>query len=478
MSIINITGFPDNFLWGGATAANQYEGGWNEGGKGPTIFDAASAGTVDKKRIYLDHVDESMYCPNHVATDFYHRYKEDIALMGEMGYKVFRMSIAWSRIFPNGDDAEPNEEGLKFYDDVFDELHKQGIEPLVTLLHYETPLNLANKYNGWYDRRLVDFFAKYAETVFTRYKDKVKYWLTFNEINCIALGHPYMAGACRAIDGLDIDQVVYQAAHHQFLASAKAVMLAHSINPNMKVGMMLGGAFFYPHTCHPLDMLTYQDANYVQYYFSDVQVRGYYSSKAKAFLKKKGVVLEIEAGDEEILKQGKVDFLSFSYYMTLNAAHGQEIGLNSVGSAFDTPKNPYLEETAWKMPIDPIGLRYFLNDLYDRYQVPLMVVENGLGHVDTLEKDGTVHDDYRINYLREHIKAMDQAINEDGIPLIGYTSWGCIDLISAGTGEMKKRYGYVYVDRDDEGNGTLNRYKKDSFYWYKKVIASNGRDLD
>lgn len=478
MSKLNVTGFPDNFLWGGATAANQYEGGWNEGGKGPSIFDAASAGAVGKKRIYLDYVDKNMYCPNHIATDFYHHYKEDIALMGEMGFKVFRMSIAWSRIFPNGDDAEPNEEGLQFYDDVFDELRKHGIEPLVTLLHYETPLNLANKYNGWYNRRLVDFFSRYAETVFTRYKDKVKYWLTFNEINCIALGHPYMAGACRVKDGLNIDQVIYQAAHHQFVASGKAVMLAHRINPNMEVGMMLGGAFFYPHTCHPLDMLSYQDANYIQYYFSDVQVRGYYSSKAKVFLNKKGVDLKIEDGDMEILKQGKVDFLSFSYYMTLNAAHGQKIGLNSVGSAFDTPKNPYLEDTAWKMPIDPIGLRYFLNDLYDRYQIPLMVVENGLGHVDTLEKDGTVHDDYRISYLREHIKAMEQAINEDGIPLIGYTSWGCIDLIAAGTGEMKKRYGYVYVDRDDEGKGTLKRYKKDSFYWYKKVIASNGKDLD
>lgn len=469
--------FPKDFLWGGATAANQFEGGWDQGGKGPSIFDAATAGAVNKKRDYHEHIAKHEYYPNQVATDFYHHFKEDIALMGEMGFKSYRMSLAWSRIFPNGDDATPNEEGLQFYDDVFDELHKYGIEPIVTLLHYETPLNLANNYNGWYNRQLVDFYAKYAETVFLRYKNKVKYWLTFNEINCIALGDPYMAGACRVKDGISVDQLTYQAAHHQFLASAKAVSLAHHINSEMKVGMMLGGAFFYPHTCHPSDMLAYQEANYTQYYFADMQVRGYYSAKAQAFLKKKGVELVMEPGDEEILKQGTVDFLSFSYYMTLNASHEKKIGMNTVGSMFDTVPNPYLQSTAWGMPIDPVGLRYFLNELYDRYQLPLMIVENGLGHEDTLESDGSVHDDYRIEYLREHIKVMGDAIHEDGIPLLAYTSWGCIDLISAGTGEMKKRYGFVYVDRDDEGKGSLDRYRKDSFYWYKNVIATDGQQL-
>ena len=469
--------FPKDFLWGGATAANQYEGGWNEGGKGPSIFDACTAGSAVKAREYFSEVKDDVYCPNHIATDFYHRYKEDIALMAEMGFKTFRMSIAWTRIFPTGEEDTPNEEGLKFYDEVFDECIKYGIEPLVTLLHYETPLYLANKYNGWYSREMVELFEKYVSVVFERYKDKVKYWLTFNEINCIAIGDPYIAGACRKMDGVSLDQVTYQAAHHQFLASAKAVALAHEKYPQFKVGMMLGGLFFYPNTCNPLDMQEFQKMNYRQYYFSDVMCRGYYSNKAKAFLKEKGVTLVTEAEDDAILLKGKVDFLSFSYYMTINATATYTPELKLAGTGIASPKNPYLTATEWGMEINPVGLRYFLNDLYDRYQIPLMVVENGLGHADEFI-DGQVHDEYRIQYLKEHIEQMNLAINVDGVDLIGYTPWGCIDLISASTGEMKKRYGFVYVDRDDEGKGTLNRYKKDSFYWYKKVIASNGEDLD
>lgn len=472
-------GFPEGFLWGGATSANQYEGGYGEGGKGANILDCATAGSVNTKRIFMSETQEGVYYPNRTATDFYHRYKEDIALMAEMGFKAYRMSIAWSRIFPNGDEETPNEEGLKFYDNVFDELHKYGIEPIVTLLHYDTPLHLANKYNGWYDRKLVGLFENYVKTVFERYKDKVKYWLTINEINCISysLECGYMAGAFRPVEGIDNNQMIYQASHHQFLASATAVKLAHEKYPQFKVGMMLAGAFFYPHTCHPKDMLCFQDANYIQYYYSDMMCRGYYSKRAQAFLKKKNVSLYIEDGDDELLRAGKVDFISFSYYMTVNASHEKKIGMNSVGSMFDTAKNPYLTETDWGMAIDPQGLRYFLNELYDRYQLPLIIVENGLGHADVFE-NGKIHDDYRIEYLREHIKVMEAAINEDGVELFGYTPWGCIDLLSAGTGEMKKRYGFVYVDRDDFGNGTLNRYRKDSFYWYKKVIASDGEDLD
>ena len=469
--------FPKDFLWGGATAANQYEGGWNEDGKGPSILDASTAGSVTKNREYFKEVQDDVYCPNHVATDFYHHYKEDIALMAEMGFKTYRMSIAWTRIFPNGDEDKPNENGLQFYDDVFDELLKYGIEPVVTLIHYDTPLHLANLYNGWYSRELVDFFHHYTTVVFARYHEKVKYWLTFNEINCIAIGDPYIAGACRAVEGVSLDQITYQAAHHQFLASAKAVKLAHDQYPDLKVGMMLGGLFFYPDTCHPLDMQEYQKSNYQQYYFSDLMCRGYYSNRAKAFLKNKGVELVMEAGDEELLMSGKVDYLAFSYYMTINATHIYNPELKLAGSGIASPKNPYLQANDWGMEINPVGMRYYLNELYDRYQIPLMIVENGLGHVDKLV-DGKVHDEYRIDYLREHIQQMDLAINEDGVDLMGYTTWGCIDLISAGTGEMKKRYGYVYVDRDDLGNGTLKRYKKDSFDWYKKVIASNGENLD
>lgn len=470
--------FPKNFLWGGASAANQYEGAWNVDGKGPSIFDAYCAGSATKNREYHTEVKDGYYYPNHEGTDFYHHYKEDIALMGEMGFKVFRLSIAWSRIFPHGNDKEPNELGLQFYDNVFDECAKYGIEPLVTILHYETPLYLANEYNGWYSRELVDFYYHFCEVIFERYKNKVKYWLTFNEINCIAIGNPYMAGACKEVEGVSLDQVTYQAAHHQFLASAKAVKLAHDKYPSFKMGMMLGGLFFIPDSCHPEDIKKAQEMNYQQYYFCDLQCRGYYNNHARALLKQKGVTLVTKPEDDEILLNGKVDFLSFSYYMTINAAVNRMGTMNLAGSGMMAPKNPYLQATDWGMEINPLGMRYFLNELYDRYQLPLMVVENGLGVVDVLEEDGKVHDPYRIDYLREHIKVMKDAIEEDGIDLMGYTSWGCIDCISAGTGEMKKRYGYVYVDRDDVGNGTLKRYKKDSFDWYKKVIASNGEDLD
>ncbi len=314
--------------------------------------------------------------------------------------------------------------------------------------------------------------------IFERYKNKVKYWLTFNEINCIAIGNPYMAGACKAVEGVSLNQLTYQAAHHQFLASAKAVKLAHTKYPQFKMGMMLGGLFFIPDTCKPEDMLEFQKKNYQQFYFCDLQCRGIYNNHAKALLKEKGVTLVMEEGDEKLLKEGTVDFISFSYYMTINASKEVDPELKLAGSGIASKKNPYLVATDWGMEINPQGLRYFLNELYDRYQLPLFVVENGLGAVDELTEDGKVHDPYRIDYLRRHIEVMKDAIDEDGIDLMGYTSWGCIDLISAGTGEMKKRYGYVYVDRDDHGNGSLKRYRKDSFYWYKKVIATNGEDLD
>ena len=469
--------FPENFLWGGASAANQYEGAWDEDGRGPAITDAFSAGSATKAREMHDSVREGVYYPNHEGTDFYHHYAEDIALMGEMGFKCFRMSISWSRIFPTGEETEPNELGLAFYDRVFDECAKWGIEPLVTLSHYDCPLALANKYNGWYSRELVKLFDRYVRTVFERYQDKVRLWLTFNEINCLAIGDPYMAGAARAVEGVSIDQVTYQAAHHQFLASAAAVKLAHEKYPQFKVGMMLGGLFFVPDSCNPLDIKKAQEQNYQQFFFCDVMCHGRYTNHAKAFLRRRGVELDVRPGDDELLAEGKVDFLSFSYYMTINSAETNRAELALAGSGIAAPRNPYLEATDWGMEINPLGLRYFLNELADRYQLPLFVVENGLGVEDVLTDDGQVHDDYRIDYLRRHIKVMKDAIEQDGIDLMGYTSWGCIDCISAGTGEMKKRYGYVYVDRDDVGNGSLKRYKKDSFAWYKKVIASNGEDL-
>lgn len=474
--------FPSDFMWGGATAANQFEGGYNEGGRGPSIADMQTNGAVDKPRIITRVPDENLYYPNHQASDFYHRYKEDIALMKEMGFKTFRMSISWSRIFPTGEEEKPNEEGLKFYDDVFDELNRAGIEPLVTLSHYENPWYLTEKYNGWADRRLVNLFLKFAEVCFTRYRDKVKYWLTFNEIN--AGMYPFgqynglgifNEGSTDTWNLKDIPQLRFQGLHHQFVASALAVKKGHEINPDFKIGCMVALTANYAYSANPLDQVANQLSwQYCNYYCGDVHVRGEYPGFAKRIWKENGVNLVMEEGDAEILKEGTVDFFAFSYYMS-SCISTDETLKKTAGNLFGGVKNPYLKANDWGWQIDPKGLRYTLNELYGRYNIPLMVVENGLGAYDTLE-NGTVHDDYRIAYLREHIKCMEEAL-EDGVDLMGYTPWGCIDLVSAGTGEMKKRYGFVYVDFDDFGKGSGDRYRKDSFYWYQRVIRSNGEEL-
>lgn len=489
-------GFPKEFLWGGATAANQYEGGYLDGGKGLACADTITDGDMKTPRkimIELENgerkfinrfedvpanakavIDENTYYPSHVATDFYHHYKEDINLLGEMGVNSFRMSINWSRIFPNGDDETPNEEGLLFYDKVFDECHKNGIEPIVTINHFDLPLNLAIKYEGWLDRRTIGFFTKYCDTIFNRYKDKVKYWMTFNEINCIELGS-YMAGGVIARD----KQTTMQAAHHQFVASAKAVILGHKINPEFKIGCMLAYMLNYPYSCNPDDVFLAWQKSSSNYFYTDVQCRGYYPSYKLKEFEREGINIKMEDGDKEILREGKVDYLAFSYYMSLTVSANPEDGTKkSSGNLMGGIKNPYLEESDWGWAIDPTGMRVALNYLYDRYQIPLFIVENGLGAFDKVEEDGSINDDYRIDYLRKHIKAMDDAINVDGVDLMGYTPWGCIDLVSASTGEMAKRYGFIYVDKYDDGTGNYSRKEKKSFNWYKKVIASNGTDLD
>lgn len=476
--------FPKNFLWGGATAANQYEGGWNEGGKGPSCADMLSSGTYSTPRQITRTWEEGLLYPNHTASDFYHRHAEDIALMGEMGFKCYRMSIAWSRIFPHGDDAQPNEEGLAFYDQVFDELHAQGIEPVVTLSHYELPYSLTERYNGWASRELVDFFANYARTVFERYKDKVKYWLTFNEINCgtmpmgnfMSLGilHEGTRYFTKQVDNVPLR---YQGLHNQFVASAKAVQICHEICPGAMIGCMLAGLPTYPRTCHPEDMRMDQQAWYDNmFYCGDVMVRGAYPYFAKGFWARSGIALQMDETDAETLQKGKVDFCAFSYYMTNCVSH-EDADAMVGGNLISGVANPYLKASDWGFQIDPTGLRFTLNELYGRYQVPVMVVENGLGAFDTRDENGQVHDGYRIDYLREHIAAMKAAVEEDGIDLMGYTPWGCIDLVSASTGEMAKRYGFVYVDRQDDGSGDYSRSRKDSFYWYQKVIATNGEDI-
>ena len=484
--------FKKNFLWGGATAANQFEGGYNEGGRGLATSDTKTNGSLTRKRkhsfldengkiIYLHEndfisekyeatIDPKMYYPSHIAVDFYHHFQEDIALMAEMGFKCFRMSISWTRIFPKGNEKEPNEEGLKFYENVFDECLKYGIEPIVTINHFDMPIYLAEHQNGWLSRETIDCHLRYCQTLFERYKGKVKYWMTFNEINLL-----------RGYATLGIHEMTpqkyYQALHHIFIASALTVKLGHQIDPENQIGMMLANILTYPETCNPKDVeLELNTSRYLKYFFADVQCRGYYPSYVLKRLERENIHIMKEENDEQILKDGCVDYIGFSYYNSGVVTTREDAGM-ALGNGVNMASNPYLKESAWKWPIDPTGIRISLNLLWDRYQKPLFIVENGLGADDKVEEDGSIHDDYRIDYMRDHIIEMKKAVEEDGVDLMGYTPWGCIDLVSAGTGEMKKRYGMIYVDMDDEGKGTLNRSKKDSFDWYKKVILSNGEEL-
>lgn len=465
--------FPDNFLWGGATAANQLEGAYNEGGRGLSVQDVMPKGLMSAPT--AEPTEDNLKLE---GIDFYHRYPEDIALMAEMGFKVFRISIAWSRIFPNGDDAQPNEEGLQFYDDLFDELHKHGMEPLVTLSHYEPPLNLARQYRGWIDRDVIAFFEKYARTVFDRYQNKVKYWLTFNEVNSII-----SAPANGAIFEDEIEVSLadkWQAAHHQLVASALATKIAKEINPDMQVGCMVISMPTYSMTPDPKDQLAVRDFMNENYAFTDIHARGVYPGYLKRHLREAGIEIKFGEQDARILKENTVDFISFSYYVSLVQAHNPQNYQTAAGNIFRGIPNPYLEASEWGWQIDPIGLRLVLNDFWDRYQLPLFIVENGLGAKDELISDGagsfTVADDYRIDYLKAHLQQVGEAI-EDGVELLGYTSWGPIDLVSMSTAQMSKRYGFIYVDRDDNGQGSLNRYKKQSFHWYKEVIETNGASL-
>ena len=477
-------GFRKDFLWGGATAANQFEGAWNIDGKGPSCADMCTGGSHTRSKRITREIEEGTFYPSHEAIDFYHRYKEDIALFAEMGFKVFRFSIGWSRIFPNGDDVMPNEAGLQFYDNVINECLRYGIEPLITISHYEVPFALCKKYNGWASREMIDIFTRYCEVIFKRYKGRVKYWLTFNEINSATMPMGGFLSQGILNEGttdfnnqVDIPQLRFQGLHHQFVASAKAVQLAHEIDPNYQVGCMILYATTYPYTCNPDDVIEAQKKNRIMNYFcGDVQVRGEYPTYMKRYFKENNIEIKVEDGDEEILKNGCVDFYTFSYYMSVCATMDEK-ALQGNGNILGGATNPYLKASDWGWQIDPKGLRYSLNEIYDRYQIPMMIVENGLGAYDEKEEDGTINDDYRIEYLKAHIEQMKEAV-EDGVDLIGYTPWGCIDLVSASTGEMAKRYGFIYVDKYDDGSGDLSRSKKKSFNWYKQVIASNGENLE
>lgn len=473
--------FPDGFLWGGATAANQFEGAWDVDGKGPSCMDMATNGNHHTPRQITPELDPNRLYPCHDGVDFYHHYKEDIALLAEMGFKCFRFSINWPRIYPTGFEDEPNEAGLEFYDRVFDELERYGIEPLVTLSHYEMPFAIARRQNGWASRGTIDLYVKYATTVMRRYRGRCRKWLTFNEINAgmMPIGMYMSLGILTGDPDLrhqpDNPQQRYQALHHQFVASALAVKAGHEIDLENKMGCMIAYMLAYPLTPNPADVELARERNqYRNYYCSDVQVRGEYPYFARRMWDEEGVEIDMAPGDLEILKQGTVDFYTHSYYQSQCASTdaSQETSGNLLGGA----KNPYLKETAWEWPIDPAGLRIMLNQVYERYQIPIMVVENGLGCRDEVGPDGAIEDDYRIEYLREHIKAMGKAI-VDGVEVWGYTPWGCIDLVSNADGEMAKRYGFVYVDKHDDGTGTMARSRKKSFAWYQKVIESNGEVL-
>lgn len=465
--------FPDTFYWGGAIAANQCEGAVLEDGKKWSTADALPDGVfgdvvIPPRENYLKKT----------GIDFYHRYKGDIALFGELGFKMLRISLAWSRIFPNGDEEQPNEKGLAYYDNLLDELAKYGIEPLVTISHYEMPLNLAVKYGGWANRELIDLYLRFAETVYRRYKDKVKYWLTFNEINMI-LHAPFNGGGIQG-DPLNMDkQDLYQAAHHQFVASARATRLGHEINPDFMIGCMIAGSPCYPLMPAPDDVLAALEKDRKTLFFADVHARGRYPGYMKRYFKENNIELEITEQDWIDL-QDTVDFISLSYYASDCATANPEKQIKARGNIASAIKNPYLQVSDWGYQIDPKGLRFILNQLYDRYQLPLFIVENGMGFKDELIRDQegsfTVNDDYRMEFFRQHLQQVGEAI-EDGVPVLGYTSWAPIDLVSNSECQMEKRYGFIYVDRNDQGEGTLNRYRKKSFYWYQEVIKTNGESL-
>ncbi|MCY7151118.1 family 1 glycosylhydrolase [Streptococcus gallolyticus subsp. gallolyticus] len=482
---------PKGFLWGGATADFQYEGGFDEGGRGLLSHDYETDGSQENPRhhtmqmpdgsiinprssfFYADPVPkeaqpvflEDEYYPSHRAVDFYHHYKEDIALMAGMGFNVFRFSICWSRIFPTGEEETPNEEGLAFYDDVINEMAKYGMEPLITICHDELPMHLALKYDGWSSRHVIDCYVKYCKTLFERYGDRCRYWLTFNEINAVRGFGPC---GTRQSEGQDR----YQAAHHMFVASARAVKLGHEMMPNSQFGAMYAMSELYPATCKPEDVFHRLQERRENWYFIDIMGRGYYPRYAKEIWRRRGVKEIVFADDdEELLREGQLDFISFSYYRSNTTKAGDD-WFNVGGST-----NPYLKETPWGWPVDPLGLRHVMNEIYDRIQKPIFIVENGMGAIDELDENGIVQDDYRIDYLRDHLQAMADAIIIDGVECLGYTMWGPVDLVSLSTGEMKKRYGFIYVDMDDKGNGSLKRTPKKSYAWMKEIIASNGAKL-
>ena len=473
--------FPDGFLWGGATAAHQIEGAFDEDGKGIAVTDLLTLREGEKREIDEVFRPESHY-PSHQAIDFYHRYKEDLRLLAEMGFKCLRISVSWTRIYPTGEEDAPNEVGLSFYDSLFDEMLSLGIEPLVTINHNDMPYALVEKYGGWRDRAVIGLFVKFSTTLFERFGTKVQYWETINEINNLLIYHyellPFVSAGIMFNPGENKKETVYKALHHQLVACARVTAEGHRINPELRIGNMASFNFLYAKTCRPQDQLAAQTLNHEHYLCFDVQARGYYPAYFLKECEREGIVLDITDQDRRDLQAGCADFLGLSYYTTdvVSEVDIEKQGTGEIANIVNDEANPYVEYTSWGWAIDPIGLRLALNLLWDRYQKPLFVVENGLGAVDVLE-NGTVDDGYRIDYLSKHMAEVGKAIEQDGVDCLGYLTWGPIDLVSASTGEMKKRYGFVYVDYDDYGAGTGERLRKKSFDWYREVIASNGACL-
>lgn len=476
-------GFPKGFLWGGAVAACQIEGAYDVDGRGLSTSDIH----IYDKNLNRAHIekegggtlagiktaiaDNKGYYPKRYGIDFYHTYKEDLALLKEMGFKTFRTSISWSRIFPNGDEKEPNEKGLEFYDQLIDEIINNGMEPIITMVHYDIPLYLVTEYGGFANRKVIDFFVNYAKVLLERYKGKVKYWIVCNQINLVPT---VQFGGLGIYDDQaeNMEELMYQAVHNQFVASAKVVEEARSIDPNALMGTMVADGTMYPFTCKPEDVVLTMKKNRMQYFFTDVQLRGKYPVYALRYFEEHNIHLDVEDGDLEVIKNNTMDYLAISFYYTRCV----DSTVNDM-TPFAGVQNPYLKPTPWEWRMDPLGLYNGLSQYYDRYQVPLLIAENGLGAIDKVEVDGTIHDDYRIDYYRQHIIQLKEAI-KDGVEIIAYCAWGPIDIVSSSTAEMSKRYGFIYVDLDDYGHGTAKRIKKDSFFWYKKVIESNGEILD
>ncbi|WP_265459778.1 family 1 glycosylhydrolase [Enterococcus sp. HY326] len=470
----------NNFLWGGAISANQTEGAYLADKKGLANFDMLPMNEMRLKDVYLDQEnffsDQEAYFPSHTAIDFYTNFVTDIQLLAEMGIKCFRFSIAWSRIFPKGIEAEPNAAGVAYYDALINELIKYDIEPLVTISHFDIPMYLVEHFGGWASREVVDFHFQFAKFLVNRYQNKIRYWIPFNEMNML-LHIPFIGGGLTFTTTENKLQKQYQAAHHQLIANAKIIEYGKKINSELQFGSMLAAGKTYAYTAKPEDNLATMLKERNLFFFGDVQARGKYPNYIKGYFEKNQIDISMAAGDEELLARNTVDFVSFSYYSS-DCAAADEADMERVRTnGFTTVKNPYLTSRNHSWQIDPIGLRIMLNNLYDRYNLPLFIVENGLGTPDELTADLKIHDDYRIDYLKRHLAQMIQAVEEDHIELLGYTSWGCIDLVSVTEGKMSKRYGYIYVDKDDYGHGSGQRYKKDSYYWYQKVIGSNGENI-